>query len=120
MESILHGLQDWYARQFDGLWENDYGVKITTCDNPGWWGKIDLVGTELQDRSFESIAESVDGAGSPQGPRWLHCRVPDAVWHGAGDESKLAVILMHFLAWAGGGDAGLHRPLRLDGPEGPG
>ena len=29
-------LDEWYQRRCDGLWEHRYGVKIETCDNPGW------------------------------------------------------------------------------------
>ena len=74
--------------------------------------KIDLVGTELRTRPFDRIADQVDASGFQQGERWLHCYVKDEVWHGAGDETKLAVILKTFLDWAShrgvsheGGDA---------------
>jgi hypothetical protein len=100
MSDLLHDLQGWYAEQCDGEWEHTYGVEITTCDNPGWWVKIDLAGTELRTRPFDRIADQVDASGFQQGERWLHCYVKDEVWHGAGDETKLAVILKTFLDWA--------------------
>jgi hypothetical protein len=99
-EDLLRALQSWYARQCDGEWEHRSGVKIETCDNPGWWVRVDLVGTELQARPFQRLAENVDEAGFPQGERWLHCSIQDGVWHGAGDETKLPILLQTFLTWA--------------------
>jgi hypothetical protein len=40
--------------------------------------------------------------GFPVQPRWLDCRVQETKWHDAGDESRLAEIIGHFLAWATG------------------
>ena len=96
---ILVKLQEWYAAQCDGEWEHQHGVKIESCDNPGWWIKIDLVGTQLFGRPFEAVIENTDASGSPIGVRWLNCRVENGVWHGAGDESKLGMILEKFLCW---------------------
>ena len=100
MDGILQALQKWYADQCDGEWEHRYGIEISTLDNPGWLVKIDLVGTELEARSFEPIADNVDASGFQHSDRWLHCSVTDGVWQGAGDESKLHMILQTFLAWA--------------------
>jgi hypothetical protein len=44
---VLSRLAAWYAEQLDGDWEHDYGITITSLDNPGWWLKVDLTGTEL-------------------------------------------------------------------------
>jgi len=104
MDDLLRALEDLYARQCNGVWEHSHGVKIESCDNPGWWVKIDLVGTELQARLFDPIAEQVDASGFQQSDRWLHCTIEDGVWHGAGDETKLSVILKTFLDWAGTGE----------------
>jgi hypothetical protein len=100
MSDLLVDLQRWYTEQCDGVWEHTYGVKITTCDNPGWWVRIDLVGTELRSRPFDPVAEGVDDSGFQQGDRWLRCYVEGEVWHGAGDETRLTAILTNFLAWA--------------------
>ncbi|MFT3675503.1 MAG: immunity 53 family protein [Chitinophagaceae bacterium] len=45
---MLEWLQQWYNTQCDGDWEHEYGVKITTIDNPGWSVVIDLTGTKLE------------------------------------------------------------------------
>jgi Immunity protein 53 len=98
--TTLDRLAAWYARQCNGEWEHHQGVSIQSCDNPGWWIKIELKGTSLQSVSFERVAEKVDGGGFQQGPRWLDCRVADGFWSGSGDESKLERILGLFLSWA--------------------
>jgi hypothetical protein len=43
----LTWLQGWYAAQCDGEWEHEYGVTLETLDNPGWFLKADLSGTEM-------------------------------------------------------------------------
>src|SRR4051794_24406875 len=95
---ILGKLQEWYSTQCDGEWEHKYGVEITTCDNPGWWVKIDLIDTPLQVKAFETQVENIDPAGFPTGTQWLNCRIENGVWHGAGDDSKLVAILDCFLS----------------------
>jgi hypothetical protein len=98
----LSDLTQWYTRHCNGEWEHHHGISIQTTDNPGWWVKIDLAGTELAGRAFPTIQEGVDAGAFPVQPRWLCCRLQDTTWHGAGDESRLAEIIGHFLAWAGG------------------
>ena len=98
--STLARLQAWYKRQFNGDWEHSSGVRIDSCDNPGWWVKINLLGTPLENRAFTEIAEGVDCGRFALGPRWLSCHVDQNTWHGAGDETKLEPILEIFLAWA--------------------
>jgi hypothetical protein len=102
-DDLLRDLQRWFARQCDGVWEHHHGVRIETCDNPGWWVKVDLSGTGLESRPFQRIAENVDAKGFQQGNRWLNCYVDGSVWNGVGDETKLSVILQSFLAWASEG-----------------
>jgi hypothetical protein len=99
---LLRSLHDWYAKHCDGQWEHRHGIKIESCDNPGWWVKVDLVGTELESCTFSTIAVNVDDGGFQTGRRWMSCRVENGVWHGAGDETKLSEILGAFLTWATG------------------
>lgn len=98
--NALTRLQAWYSSQCDGEWEHTSGVSIQSCDNPGWWVKINLTGTALQSRAFTEIADGVDAGRRPLGSRWLSCYREDGTWHGAGDETKLERILEVFLAWA--------------------
>lgn len=96
----LAALSEWYRAQCDGDWEHRYGVRIETCDNPGWIVRIDLTGTALASRPFAPIADHIGADGHPVGSRWLDCSVESGVWRGAGDESKLTAILDAFLTWA--------------------
>lgn len=93
-------LQTWYLAQCNGEWEHSYGVTIQSCDNPGWWVTINLIGTHLHKREFSEIAEGVDEQRFALGSRWLSCYTENGTWHGSGDETKLERILEVFLAWA--------------------
>jgi hypothetical protein len=93
-------LQAWYSHQCNGEWEHSSGVNIQSCDNPGWWVKINLMGTPLQTQAFTEIVAGVDAQRFALGPRWLSCHIENGIWHGAGDETKLEHILEVFLAWA--------------------
>jgi hypothetical protein len=41
-------ISTWYYDHCNGDWEHEYGVRISTLDNPGWCIEIDLQGTELE------------------------------------------------------------------------
>ena len=99
--STLLRLQDWFAQHCNGEREHQFGITIESCDNPGWWVKIDLTATPLEQQTFTPIYENVDERGFQKGPCWLACYVQDRVWNGAGDETKLERILNTFLNWAG-------------------
>ncbi len=98
--NILARLQTWYLAQCNGEWEHDCGITIQSCDNPGWWVKINLAGTALEKKAFIEIAESVDDQRFALGSHWLSCYTENGIWHGAGDETKLERILEAFLVWA--------------------
>lgn len=94
-------LQSWYASHCNGEWEHSFGVKIDSLDNPGWWVKIDLTGTKLEDAAFRPLLERRSEAD------WLDCKVKDKIFDGAGDPSKLEEILAIFLDWAGHHEGGV-------------
>jgi hypothetical protein len=98
--NTIQRLQAWYKRQCNGVWEHSSGIHIESCDNPGWWVKIDLSGTSLLDRTYTEVSDGVDGRRFPLGSQWMSCRVEGSTWHGAGDETKLESILEEFLRWA--------------------
>ncbi len=106
--NTLARLQIWYSRQCNGEWEHSSGISIQSCDNPGWWVKINLAGTPLENQVFTEIAEGVDAQRFALGAHWLSCRIENDIWHGAGDETQLAHILEIFLDWANanGGESG--------------
>jgi hypothetical protein len=104
--NVLQELQRWFAARCDGAWEHHHGIAIESCDNPGWWVKIQVAGTPLAEVPFPTVRQNVDEAGFQEGTDWLCCRVRGEVWHGAGDETKLEEILRTFLAWAKEADGG--------------
>ena len=97
--STLAELGRWYAAHCNGEWEHSYGVVVDSMDNPGWWVKIDLVGTELADRSFQPL-ERGEIDQNHSGPDWIRCKVANGQFHGVGDPTKLTEILQTCLAWA--------------------
>ncbi len=90
----LAALQRWYLAQCDGVWENQFGVKIETLDNPGWLVKIDLAETALSGRPFPAARRGESAA------RWLECAVEEEQFVGAGGAEMLGEIVRLFLAWA--------------------
>ena len=97
----LARLQAWYQKHCDGEWENDFGVSIESTDNPGWWVKVDLRGTELETKSFTEVSRGITSNLDPQ-PPWMRCYVDDRhVFHGAGDPTTLQELVNTFLDWAG-------------------
>jgi len=92
--SRLIEIQTWYAAHCNGEWEHTYGIKIDSLDNPGWWVKIDLTGTELAEAAFAPRTEQVSET------NWLNCKIANRIFEGAGDASKLESILGIFLDWA--------------------
>jgi Immunity protein 53 len=102
----LAWLQDWYARQCNGDWEETYGVEIQSLDNPGWDVVIDLHGTALEARAFDTLLVT-DGDpptaanGNLGGPSWLVCKIRDGRFNGSGDPTRLNSIIRCFREWVG-------------------
>ena len=95
----LQELQDWYRSQCNGEWEHAGGVTIGTLDNPGWSVDIDLGGTTLDQKAFETVSHGV-GEGAVDGEdNWLVCRVEGKIFRGRGGPNKLEEILQIFLRW---------------------
>jgi hypothetical protein len=92
-------LQKWFSYQCDGTWEHHHGVVIQSCDNPGWWVKIDLHGTPLEGKPFTRFTNGLDADGQPETDKWMTCYVEKGVWNGAGDRRRLNHILLAFLDW---------------------
>lgn len=94
---ILVRLSDWYRSQCDGAWEHELGIVIDTIDNPGWLVKIDIRGTDSEGKVFQEIKTNNSD------DDWLMCSVKDEKFIGAGDPSKLGLILDYFLRFAENG-----------------
>jgi hypothetical protein len=99
MTDVFGQLQAWYARQCDGEWEHHHGITIETVDNPGWWVRVDLAGTDLEGAPFTDVASNVDDDGIPTSDDWFDCHIEAGEWHGVGDPSKLQQILTVFVEW---------------------
>jgi hypothetical protein len=94
--SSFQDLQRWYHAQCDGAWEHNHGIVIETIDNPGWWVKIDLRDTLLENVPFPSVVVG----NADEGGSWIFCEKRLVQWHGTGDSSRLEEIVNHFLTWA--------------------
>jgi len=95
--STLSRLQKWYAQQCDGDWEHDFGIEISTLDNPGWRVRINVAETALAGKSFEAMKRGLN----EDSEDWHRLWVEGEFFEGAGDPSKLEFILQQFLDWAG-------------------
>jgi hypothetical protein len=88
---LLQRLQRWYTIHCDGDWEHEYGVSISTLDNPGWDVKINLEDTCLRNAQLEyKLIER-----SPT--NWIGCAVKEGSFNGIGGPENLSEILTYFL-----------------------
>lgn len=97
--TLLGELCTWFATQTNGEWEHVNGISIQTCDNPGWWVKVSLVGTPLEHREYSPVRLGLGKDDHPTKQTWLHCYIEDRTWNGAGDPTQLPEILGTFLEW---------------------
>ena len=94
MSDALQALQRWYVAQCNGDWEHSLGVKIDTLDNPGWSLHVDLSGTPLAGRPFQSVSRLDHPS------EWLDCKRADTQFQAAGGPLMLAELIHVFLSWA--------------------
>lgn len=87
-------LQDWYFSQCNGDWEHEYGISIKNLDNPGWFVKIDLEETYLEDRVFNNVLQERSKND------WIQCEIKENKFEGMGGPFNLKEILQTFLNWA--------------------
>ncbi|MGW2558180.1 immunity 53 family protein [Streptomyces sp. NPDC001514] len=92
--SVLGWLQGWYAEQCDGDWEHEWGVKIETLDNPGWYITVDLEGTPLAGRVWPESVVRRDC------DDWIFARVRDRRFDASCGPGNLTEVLTMFQAWA--------------------
>ncbi|MEU9837403.1 immunity 53 family protein [Streptosporangium sp. NPDC048047] len=89
-------LQSWYASCCNDDWEHSYGVTIDTLDNPGWYLKVNLVGTPLAGTTLDHLAvERTEDD-------WLHDWSDGTHFEGAGGPLNLGEMLDAFRDFAGG------------------
>ena len=93
MNKMLKWLMNWFHSNCGDGWESDHGVDIKTLENPGWCVVIDLACTSVSSSNFTEIR--IDNGDND----WLFCCKRDDQFYGAGDTSKLEVILVIFKEW---------------------
>ena len=93
MTNYVKWLEKWYKDNCYDEWEQSYGVKIDTLDNPGWMVTIDIIYTELEDKEFPML--KIDNSDDD----WVQCKVEGGQFVGAGDKTKLSYIITQFKEW---------------------
>ncbi|TXS54207.1 immunity 53 family protein [Streptomyces sp. t39] len=93
-DHLLAWLQDWYAKQCDGDWEHEWGVKIATLDNPGWTLTVDLEETDLEGRDYPRR----DLTRSPQD--WVRAWTAENTFRATCGPGNLTEVLALFRTWA--------------------
>ena len=90
MINSLKWLESWYASQCDGEWEHEYGIKISTVDNPGWFIEIDLSFTTME--NLESEMDTVEEGETD----WYFYSIKAKKFVASGDPSKLSFLIEKF------------------------
>ncbi len=93
LQDLILWLQAWYHQYCDGDWEHGNGIQIGTIDNPGWYLRISLEETELQDKEFQKIR--IDRSEHD----WIRCFLDDNVFEGVGGPYNLPEVLTIFRNW---------------------
>jgi hypothetical protein len=75
MADLLTRIQNWYKTNCDGDWEHSYGFSINTLDNPGWWVRIDL-----QDTALENLEFSINYQNKENEQDWFFIRTDKKVF----------------------------------------
>jgi hypothetical protein len=94
MEDNFDWLQKWYESQCDGDWEHEYGIKIETVDNPGWYVVINLIGTECEDHIFSPVEFEINEKD------WYFCLIRDSNFVASCGSCNLSKVLQIFRSWA--------------------
>jgi hypothetical protein len=94
-------LQQWYANQCDDDWEHRFGITIQTLDNPGWLVTVDLTGTAMQGIGMKEVGQlsDINHSGFRGKHDWLHCKVEEDRFLGAGGPFSLLSICDVFKRW---------------------
>ncbi|MBA3722215.1 MAG: immunity 53 family protein [Parachlamydiaceae bacterium] len=87
-------LLQWYNKQCDGDWEHGNGIEIGTIDNPGWYLRVNIDETELQNKHFDKIV--IDRSEND----WIQCFIEKRRFDGVGGPFNLPEILQIFRNWA--------------------
>lgn len=86
--NLIQWLTDWTKKQCDDDWEHEYGVKIISTDNPGWYIEIDLINhiPEIDNKPW--INFEVDNSDD-----WIGFKIEDKVFKGSCTINRLGYLL---------------------------
>lgn len=94
MEPMDHAnvswLMQWFRDRCDGSWEHEFGITISTLDNPGWRLSVDLRETKFS--AMEMAEISIESSEHD----WFVCRIVDRRFEAAGDAMKLNRLIEEF------------------------
>ncbi|EOD6328199.1 Imm53 family immunity protein [Providencia stuartii] len=90
--NLITQLQNWYKSQCDGIWEHEYGLDISTLDNPGW--RVHINGESGKNKSNLIVNNSNDD--------WLNIITTDKEFKGYGSPQNLNIILDYAIKWVNG------------------
>jgi hypothetical protein len=95
----------WYHSRCNREWEESYGIKIETLDNPGWRLEIDLRETPLDATPFDRTDFNLVQADHVNDEdminlRWYTCRVEDRKFQAHCGTLDLPAVVAVFRRWA--------------------
>lgn len=102
----LSRLNAWFIDHCDDDWEHGQGIELESLDDPGWWLRVALLGTELEEAPFERISVGEEEGHRPFGVPlseqrpWYRCEVRDGLFEAMRDPTNLRTILRIFLEFA--------------------
>ena len=80
-------LEGWYQANCNSDWEHNFGIKIETLDNPGWYIEVDLEDTFQESLDVKEIFlnSEID---------WLRLETKNKKLIGSADPTKLETLLL--------------------------
>ncbi len=98
MESLKE-LEEWYFSQCNEDWEHTYGIEIGTLDNPGWFLKVHITDTNMEEMKYEGFSYGVGDDADASGNDWIITKLEDGKFVGYGGPYKLNELIKLFLKW---------------------
>ncbi|WP_444938780.1 immunity 53 family protein [Microbulbifer sp. JMSA002] len=95
----LKELEEWYFSQCNEDWEHTYGIEIGTLDNPGWFLKVDITDTDIEEKNYEGFSYGVGDDAEASGNDWIITKLEGGKFVGYGGPHKLSELIKLFLKW---------------------
>lgn len=92
-EEAVVWLQNWYANQCNGLWEQSKRIQISTIDNPGWSISINLKDTYLEGKTLDTKKQENSDTD------WFYYWIKDNKFEAAGGSRNLLDMIKIFRRW---------------------